>query len=189
MLYDVREIKSSTVVQRGEEIPSPRGHMKEAVLSDTFIAFISDSSLEVHEYSLPLKTNRVGKQHVFELESSYQWDPSCLALHEEQDRAWVAVGGGIVRGEAFHGDIKLFQIDKFSMKKKLLPQTAKFCRSDPDPLRGGPLKRLSFGPEKSKLGCVTNNNHVLIWPLSNNAQPRGNPFKITNFYSPVRRIS
>src|SRR5215469_3985211 len=61
MLYDVRKINSGTVVRQGEEIPSPRGHMKEAVLSDTFIAFIGDSSLEVHEYSLPFKTNRVGK--------------------------------------------------------------------------------------------------------------------------------
>ena len=68
MLYDVRSLTNGAVVRQGAEIPSPHGHMKEAILSDTFIAFIFDSSLHVHEYAFPLWTRKVGKEHVFERE-------------------------------------------------------------------------------------------------------------------------
>ena len=185
MLYDVRSLTNRVVVGHGAEIPSPHGHMKEAILSDTFIAFIFDSSLHVHEYAFPLRTRKVGKEHVFEQEAGHQWDPSCIAIHEDSDRAWVAVGGGIDSGEDIYGDIKVFHIDKLTSNKTLLPQVARFRRSHLDPLAGGPIKGLSFSPDKRKLVCITNNNHILVWTLSNNSNPHGNPFKIEKFYHPV----
>lgn len=184
MLYDVRNLRPKAVVRSGANLPCQNEDMKEAVLSDSFLAFISGSGLTVHEYSLPLWTVMVGRPHVFEEEEGSQWDPSCLSIHEEHDRVWLAIGGGIIRGRNFHGDIKIFHINKFSSNKKLLPQEAKFRRSKPDPLIG-PLKGLSFSPDKGKLICITNNNDVLIWPLSNNSQPRGSPFKIERYYNPA----
>ncbi|OCL08474.1 hypothetical protein AOQ84DRAFT_40036 [Glonium stellatum] len=184
MLYDVRSLTDGAVIRQGIEIPSPRGHMREAILSDTFVAFIYDSSLHVHEYAFPLRTQKVGKEHVFEQEAGHQWDPTCVAIHEDRHRAWVAVGGGINCGEDIYGDIKVFHIDKLASNKTILPQIALFRRSHADPLAGGPVKGLSFGPDRRKLVCITNNNHILVWTLSNNSKPCGNPFKIEKFYHP-----
>ncbi|KAF2492912.1 hypothetical protein BU16DRAFT_93703 [Lophium mytilinum] len=188
ILYDTRYLSHGKKLQAGLELIRPQSYMKDAVLSNCFLAFTNDRGLEVHEYhhlNLPNSTHPVGQCQLSEQEAGgHRWEPSCLAIHEGKDQVWIAVGGGIVRGvNGFVGDIKLFHFKKHNNRRRLEPKLERFYRSRPDPLAGGLLKGVSFSPDKSKLVCITNNNVVLVWRLSSNGQPKGHPFRIEREYT------
>lgn len=157
-----------------------------AALSDNFLAVITRADLTVYKCGKYLTHEpKIGMQS-FELESTdYRWDPTCLAIYEAGNRAWISVGGRTNEEGQFRGSIKVFQIDIDHHRFSLARHNVSFNRPSPDPLKRDFLKMIGFSSDGQRLVCTTNNNRVLIWFLSNNARPRHAPFEISKRYIKV----
>jgi hypothetical protein len=150
---------------------------KEAILSERFLAIITDRDLRVFEL---VPSNAGYRQVGIE---QFCRDPTCLALHEANDQAWISVGGSENHNGAFYGSIKIYRVDlSGSGPATIVRHIASF--NSPRPF--DPLKTMNFSPDGLRLACVTCNNWVLTWFLSNSAQPRCSPFQIEKRYNQER---
>jgi hypothetical protein len=166
----------------------PKGlEYKGAVLSERLLAIITRQDIRVFELaSLKEGYRQVGIER-FESDSAartYIWDPNCLALHEDNNRAWISVGGRENHNGVFYGSIKIYRVDLSSSKPTtMVRHFANFNSPDPDALANDFPKTIDFSPDGRRLACVTNRNRVLTWLLSNDARPRYSPFEIKKRYT------
>jgi len=178
-LAEVRPVPVQDRVPKGLEY-------KEAVLSERLLAIITRQDIRVFELmSLTEGYRQVGVER-FEADSAARnnfWDPNCLALHEENDRAWISVGGRENHNGVFYGSIKIYRVDLGgSGPTTIVRHKANFNSPDPDALADDFPKTMDFSPDGLRLACVTNKNRVLTWLLSNDAQPIFSPFQIKKRY-------
>jgi hypothetical protein len=96
-------------------------------------------------------------------------------MYEANDRTWISVGGRL--GSARVGSIRMYRVE--DVRGKLtLSRHADFDHQRPNPLLGDWLKFAEFSSDGRRLVCLTNNNRILVYFLSNNARPREAPFEI-----------
>ncbi|MCJ1389386.1 hypothetical protein MMC18_002243 [Xylographa bjoerkii] len=164
-----------------------KSEYREAVLSNLFLAVLKEGhadSLEVYKYGTRAQTySLVDNTVTFEATSKEpRWRADCLAIHEARDRVWVAIGGRSSQCETISSTIKMYRIDTDG--KNFSKQDAYFHRSRPNPFASDYIKAIQFAPDGRRLVCVTNNNRILVWLLSNNARPIQAPFQIAKNYMP-----
>lgn len=150
---------------------------KEAMLSERLLAIITNRDLRVFEFmSSGAGYRQVGREQ-------FCRDPTCLALHEANGRAWISVGGRESNNGVIYGSIKIYRVDlSGSGPATIVRLIANFDSPSPD----GFLKTMNFSPDGLRLACVTHKNRVLTWLLSNSARPRCSPFQIKKRYNQER---
>ena len=150
---------------------------REAILSERLLAIITNRDLRVFE----LMSSNAG----YRLVGIEQFcrDPTCLALHEANDRAWISVGGRESHNGVIYGSIKIYCVDlSGSGPATIVGQIVNFNSPSADDF----LKTMNFSPDGLRLACVTYKNRVLTWLLSNSATPRCSPFQIRKRYNQER---
>ena len=159
---------------------------KEAALSNSFLAVLKESqtdSLEVYKYGWHPQTCSSKAVEPFEATSNEaRWRADCLAIYESRDRVWIAVGGRSSQSNTISSTIRMYTIDIDG--KKISKHDAYFHRTRPNPFTLDHVKSIAFGMNGRRLSCVTNNNRILVWLLSNNARPIQSPFQIAKTYMP-----
>ncbi|KAI9800304.1 MAG: hypothetical protein M1833_003418 [Piccolia ochrophora] len=153
---------------------------EEAALSNGLLAVFTKRTLLV--FSIPHQSV-IGMESLEYDKERYRWDPNCITIHEANDRAWICVGGRVNYNGNFNGSIKIFQVDMTLGRSTLVPYAAQLDKGERDSLVGDFLKMLEFSPDGQRLVCVTNNNRILSWFLSNNARPRQDPFQISKAFA------
>lgn len=166
---------------------------KGAVLSERLLAIITRQDIRVFKLASPKESYRQIGIERFESDSAartYIWDPNCLALHEDNDQAWISVGGRENHNGVFYGSIKIYRVDLSGSKPTtMVRHFANFNSPDPDALANDFPKTMDFSPDGRRLACVTNRNRVLTWLLSNDARPRYSPFEIKKRYKQETKAS
>jgi len=148
------------------------------VLSQRSLAVIVAEALLVLEYALPEDPDRIRVQK-FE----HGWKPDCLAILETNERTWISVGGRVYLGGVMHSSIKLYRIDRSSPTTRHLRLHLEGLGSDY--LKSDFLKTLEFCPTGNRVACLTNNNRILSWDLSDELKPQSAPFTISRKYANV----
>lgn len=150
---------------------------KEAILSERLLAIITNRDLRVFELlSSNAGYRQVGIEH-------FCRSPTCLALHEANDRAWISVGDRENHNRVIYGSIKIYCVDlSDSGPATIVRHIANFNSPSPNDF----LKIMNFSPDGLRLVCVTYKNRVLTWLLSNSARPRCSPFQIKKRYNQER---
>lgn len=169
-----------SLLQRKSSKPDPE--YAGAAISERFLALFTQSTLQLYLYRRQTSSRQDGWATSLEV----GWYATCIALYEEDNRAWVAIGR---RGDSRAGSIKMYQIDIDNDNVTVKPHTARFDQSNPNPLRREYPKTVAFGPDGRRLVCVTSNDNVLAWLLSNNARPRRDPFVIQKTFRRVSRCT
>jgi hypothetical protein len=148
-----------------------------AQLSERFVAVMIEEDKETTVQVFQYDGQMVGIIR-FGMESNgHQWNPNTLlAIHETDNRTWIAVGGSIRQDGDLSGSIKMYRLDENNGIATLTAHLISFNRPKPNPLALSLLKTLAFSPDGRRLVCATNNNRILVWRLSNNARPQGAPF-------------
>src|SRR5207248_6849842 len=122
-----------------------------ATISDSFLAIITREGLTVFQYGpATAGTNRKVGTLPFD-----GWDPTCLAIHEGNDRTWICVGG---RWQLTSGSIRMYQIEYNHGRPTLSRHSVSFDQLGPDPLKSDFPKMVYFGPDAGRLVCLTINN-------------------------------
>jgi hypothetical protein len=165
---------------RLNKVPPAKGEFKaaKATISSRFLALIiraNPNRLLLYEYDVSAKNEGDIGSEVFDM-----WYPTCLAMHEANDRTWVAVGGRYNLGS-----IKMYSIEGFRGKLALKRHDARFDKCVPNALTNDWPKVVDFSSDGRRLVCLTNKNKVLVWFLSNNARPRQAAFEIIKPYEAV----
>jgi hypothetical protein len=159
---------------------------KEAVLSESLLAIITRQDLRIFKLVSPSEGYRQVDIQRFGVDSAARtspWDPNCLAIHEDNDRAWISVGGRESRNGVFYGGIKIYRVDlSGSEPRPIARHIANLNSADPDALANDFPKTMHFSPDGLRLACVTNRDRVLTWLLSNDARPKYSPFEIKKRY-------
>jgi hypothetical protein len=150
----------------------------QVALSQRFLAVVLTETLLVLEYVLPQYRDRV-RVEKFE----YGWSPDCLAILETNERTWISVGGRVYLEGVMHSGIKLYRVDRSSITARHLRLHLEGLGSDY--LKSDFLKTLEFCPTGNRVACLTNNNRVLIWNLSDELKPQSAPFTISRKYANV----
>ena len=167
-------------------LDTPRSEYREAVLSNSFLAVLHEGrtdSLEVYKYGSHAQTYSLITTAPFEATSREpRWRTDCLAIHEARDRVWIAIGGRSSQNEIISSTIRMYRIDIDG--QNFSRHNAYFHRSRPNPFTSDYVKSIAFAPDGGRLVCVTNNNRILVWLLSNNARPIQPPFQIAKRYMP-----
>jgi hypothetical protein len=147
---------------------------KAAMLSERLLAIITNRDLKVFELvSTEARYRKVGIDQLCQ-------DPTCLALHEANDRTWISVGGYEKCNGVTYGSIKIYRVDLSGSEPATIVQQITNFNS---PSRGDFLKTMNFSPDGLRLACVTYKNRVFTWLLSNRARPRFAPFQIEKRYN------
>ena len=167
-------------------LDTPRAEYREAVLSNSFLAVLHEGRtnlLEIYKYGSHAQTYSWIATETFEATSKEpRWRPDCLAIHETRDRVWIAIGGRSSQCETISSTIRIYRIDIDG--QNFAKHDAYFHRSRPNPFTSDYMKSIAFAPDGRRLVCVTNNNRILVWLLSNNARPIQPPFQIAKKYMP-----
>ena len=163
-----------------------KSEYRETVLSTSFLAVLNESrtdSLAVYKYDSHVQTYSLTAIETFEATSNEpRWRADCLAIHEARDRVWVAIGGRSNQLDTISSSIRMYRIDIDG--KNFSKHDAYFHRTRPNPFTSDYVKSIAFAPDGRRLVCVTNNNRILVWLLSNNARPIQPPFQIVKNYVP-----
>ena len=158
----------------------PKGlEYKEAVLSERLLAIITRQDIRIFKrVSLNEGYRQVGIERFGAASAArtHTWDPNCLALHEDNDQAWISVGGREHSG-VHYGSIKIYRVDLSGSEPRTKVQHIVNLDS-PDDFP----KTMDFSPDGLRLACVTNRDRVFTWLLSNDAPPGCPPFKIKKRY-------
>ncbi|MCJ1379436.1 hypothetical protein MMC17_002537 [Xylographa soralifera] len=167
-------------------LDTPKSEYRDAVLSNSFLAVLHEGridSLEVYKYGSHAQTYSLIATETFDATSKEpRWRADCLAIHEARDRVWIAIGGRSSQCETISSTIRMYRIDIDG--QNFSKHDAYFHRSRPNPFTSDYVKSIAFAPDGRRLSCVTNNNRVLVWLLSNNARPIQPPFQIAKKYMP-----
>ncbi|MCJ1436360.1 hypothetical protein MMC27_005739 [Xylographa pallens] len=182
-------VPSSTSTRANDillHLDTRRSEYREAVLSNSFLAVLHEGrtdSLEVYKYGSHAQTYTLMTTEPFEATSrESRWRADCLAIHEARDRVWIAIGGRSSQSETISSTIRMYRIDIDG--QNFSRHDAYFHRSRPNPFTSDYVKSIAFAPDGGRLVCVTNNNRILVWLLSNNARPIQPPFQIAKRYVP-----
>jgi hypothetical protein len=150
-----------------------------AALSERFLAVLIEVSREKSISVFRYDGQMVGMDKFGMEPVGHQWNPnSLIAIHETDNRSWIAVGGCIKQDGVFSGSIKMYCIDESGGTATMTKRPVSLNRPKPNPLALDLLKTLRFSPDGERLVCTTNNNRVLVWRLSHNARPDGAPFTL-----------
>ena len=167
-------------------LDTPKSEYKEAVLSNSFLAVLHEGRtdlLEVYKFGSHAQTYSLIATEPFEATSKEpRWRADCLAIHEARDRVWIVIGGRSSQCESISSTIRIYRVDIDG--QNFSKHNTYFHRSRPNPFTLDYVKSIAFAPDGRRLTCVTNNNRILIWLLSNNARPIQPPFQITKKYVP-----
>ena len=150
----------------------------QVALSRRFLAVILAETLRVLEYVLPQDHDRI-RVEKFE----YGWRPDCLAILETNERTWVSVGGRVYLEGVMHSSIKLYRVDRsgtttLHLRLHLEGLGSAYLKLDF-------LKTLEFCPTGNRVACLTHNNRILTWNLSDELKPQSAPFTISRKYANV----
>lgn len=170
---------------------NPKIRYHAAALSEKFIVVLLEEStvesLQVFDYE-----GRPVGMYKFEVGSNEnRWEPnSLIALHESDDRTWIAVGGRAKQDGVLSGSIKIYSVEGIGASATMAEHVVPFARPKPNPLADDFLQTLAFGPDgdgqdMGRLVCATRNRRVLIWRLADIARPPGAPFIIQRALSTV----
>jgi hypothetical protein len=187
-IFSLRDPKPNLIL---EKTPTrPKSSYKAAVASNRFLAVVTDEHLKVYIYG-PSNPDgiEIGTETFSSDSSECPWGPNCVAIHETEERTWIAVGGcGNKKGQEY-GSIRMYRVDATAGSFTLTAQSANFARQDdftPEgPLSNDYLKMIAFSPDGRRLVAVTAYNRALVWFLSNNRRPRHAPFEILKKYTMV----
>ena len=163
------------------------GEFEDAVLSNRYLVTLGRYKLDTFELSAD--GHRLNKHLSTVLENQVNrrdWIPKCLAIFDNGRCAWIAVGFRVNNGFGNGGDIKVYLINESGITKEIGRHDAGFRSSIKTQLESDYIRRIAFSPGGDKLVCVTNNNRVLIWSQSDNAQSWQRPFQIKRDFRPVR---
>lgn len=150
----------------------------QVALSQRFLAVILAETLLVLEYVLPQYHDQI-RVEKFE----YGWRPDCLAILETNERTWISVGGRVYLEGVMHSSIKLYRVDRSITTNRHLRLHLEGLGSDY--LKSDFVKTLEFCPTGDRVACLTNNNRILIWNLSDELKPQSAPFIISRKYANV----
>lgn len=158
-----------------------------AALSEKFVVLLLEESKAKSIRIFRYDGQMIGLD-TFGMEANgHQWNPNnLLAIHETDDRTWIAVGGCVRQDGVLSGSIRMYCIHGNSENVTLTRQPISFNRPRPNPLTLDLLKTLAFGSNGRRLVCATNNHRILVWRLSNNARPDGAPFVLQKDLMTVR---
>ncbi|MCJ1283639.1 hypothetical protein MMC26_002970 [Xylographa opegraphella] len=167
-------------------LDTPKSEYREAVLSNSFLAVLHEGRtdlLEVYRYGSHAQTYSLIATETFEATSREpRWRADCIAIHEARDRVWIAIGGRSSQSQTISSTIRIYRVDIDG--QNFAKHDAYFHRSRPNPFTSDYVKSIAFAPDGRRLVCVTNNNRILVWLLSNNARPIQPPFQIAKKYMP-----
>ena len=159
---------------------------REAALSNSFLAVLKDSrtgSLEVYKYGSHAQDFSLKATEPFEATwNEPRWRADCLAIYEARDRVYIAIGGRNSQHDTICSTIRMYRIDVDG--KNFSKHDDSFHRSRPNPFTSDHVKSIAFAPDGRRLVCVTNNNRIIVWLLSNNSRPIQPPFQIAKEYMP-----
>lgn len=167
----------------------------EAVLSESFLAIITDTDLKIFQYG-PLCGPAgllVGTWSCGLDSTGHQWNPVCVAIHETDGQALILLGVHVNTNTVLSGSIKMFRVRMESMGMTLTKHSADFNAPSPDTstdhfIKDFP-KKVGFSSDGKSVVCRTNNNRVLTWVLTEGAQPCQAPFRISRKYTVVNSSS
>ena len=184
-LYVYRLLPTSANVLH---LNTPKSEYRETALSNSFLAVLNEGrtdSLEIYKYaygSYGRTYSLIGTETFEATTKEPRWRADCLTIHEARDRVWIAIGGRSSQCETISSTIRMYRVDLDG--KNFSKHDAYFHRSRPNPFTSDHVKSVAFAPDGRRLVCVTNNNRILAWLLSNNARPIQPPFQIGKKYVP-----
>ncbi|KAI9805098.1 MAG: hypothetical protein M1825_000932 [Sarcosagium campestre] len=159
-----------------------------AAISNNYAALITRTDLGVIQIRTETSKGKlIGRESFKKGIIGSPWRADCVAIHEAPEgRVWITVGGRLTKdtdaSRDVHGKIKMYRIDQINGEAVLAAHTAYFDRPYPDPLARDFIKKIDFSADGANLVCVTKNNCVLSWRLSNNARARQAPFRIAKTF-------
>jgi hypothetical protein len=172
---------------RAEPRDSFKGKFEHAVLSNRYL--VAFERYELRAFELSARDHRLVNKKSTPLESQSKksrWIPKCLAIFDDGRCAWIAVGFRVKKGPSSGGDIKVYLVSETGIREETGRQDAGLRTSVKTPLESDYVHRIAFSSGGDRLVCVTNNNRVLIWSWSDNAQSWQRPFEIERDFRPVR---
>ncbi len=166
---------------RAEPRDPLEGDFEDAVLSNRYLVAVQRYTLNTFELSAD--GHRLNKPHSTPLENQNNrrdWIPKCLAISDNGESAWIAVGFRVKNAFGSCGEIKIYLINSsrggHEERSRLTIENSR--KSDH-------VRRIAFSPDGNRLACVTTTNRVLIWSWSERTHSWQRPFQIQRDFSPV----
>ncbi|KAG9230140.1 hypothetical protein BJ875DRAFT_499399 [Amylocarpus encephaloides] len=146
-----------------------------ATITNRFLAVLRGAqrlNLSVFQYSKNPDGGKVGS-HTFK-----GWYPICLGMHEGPSCTCIAVGGCSKE----IGSIRVFKVidanGKFTLEMHQTGSTSVLSQ----PFLNDQPKQIDFSPDGQRLICLTKNNRVLTWLLTDNYEPGDAHFEFQKRY-------
>jgi hypothetical protein len=162
--------------------PSTSGNLKleHAALSDQYLVLLTKREFLLYDHR---EGCFIGKKDW--TDSTGSWNSACIAITETKTHVWIAVGRSQSQQQntAKSDSIRMYQSIIAGNPSVIQNLDASFQSSV---FNSDHPKRISFSLDGTRLVCVTHQNRVLAWALSDNAQPTHSAFKIEKNYKTVK---